>query len=47
MEDLGAILHSVVGEGLSDLLTFEFRPEEGEEENYAGITDFDSRNRDE
>jgi len=37
----------MVREGLSDLLTFEFRPEEGEEENYADITDFDSINRDE
>lgn len=43
MEDMGAILHSVVREGLSDLLTCEFRPEEDEEENYADLTDFDSR----
>lgn len=31
-----------MGISFSDLLTFEFRPEEGKEENYADIMDFES-----
>lgn len=40
-----AILHRMVMEGLSDLLTFEVRCEEDEEENYANIRDFCHRRR--
>lgn len=45
MENMGAILRSVVREGFSNLLTFELRPKEGKEESYADIRDFDSRKR--
>lgn len=39
------ILHRMVMEGLSDLLTFELRCEEGEGENYANIRDCCHRRR--
>lgn len=42
----GCCFTSMVRGGLSDLLTFEFKREEGKGENYAGMMHFDSRKRD-
>lgn len=44
MEDTGAILHRVVSKGFFDLLIFELKPEE-HEENCGDIRDLYSRKR--